>query len=607
MSKASISPISLEDGQMTSTRRSFWLPGFSALMVLFLLAACGGETANQNPTPTPPSSTLTNIDLGIPGVALNSPVVGPVPDDMPMHVTITFKVNQEVMDQIATPGSEDTDLATKANELGITDEQYEQIKAYVGIEDAKVTLGKLHTNVTVDAKASTFAKLLNTTFQYHKYNDVTFYAPGTVAIPSNIASLIQSITGLDNYTQTQKPGAASAHSVKTQTQAQANCGTRYPDYVFANDLRSAYGLDGLLNQGWTGKGVTIILPEFAPLRQDDVNTYLSCVGYRGKLSVVTVKDAPPVSAGDGDMGEFEVILDVQMIAGLAPDANIVIYQMDGNGQLPDGTRSFAFHDVLQQVIDDNTNHDDIKIMSLSWGYAEPAISEDAAQTLAQDIQILTQAEHISVFAATGDCGAYASEDYPNTLAVGAPASSPYAIGVGGTHLQMNGNQRGNESVWSAQPTDPHTCNNTWGSTGGLSTYFQKPKWQDAPGLANNYSNGARQVPDVAAIAENISVFFDGQWTTSGGTSAAAPIWAAGMADVLHQLAYTTKHYWAGPQPLYRAATSSGNLHPFNDIQQGDNLYYKATNGWDYATGLGSPNFSDLYQLYFQMMQDALKK
>jgi subtilase family serine protease len=35
--------------------------------------------------------------------------------------------------------------------------------------------------------------------------------------------------------------------------------------------------------------------------------------------------------------------------------------------------------------------------------------------------------------------------------------------------------------------------------------------------------------------------------------------------------------------------------PFHDVTVGGNRYYPATSGWDFATGLGSPNVYNLAQ------------
>ena len=87
--------------------------------------------------------------------------------------------------------------------------------------------------------------------------------------------------------------------------------------------------------------------------------------------------------------------------------------------------------------------------------------------------------------------------------------------------------------------------------------------------------------------------YDGDWTAIGGTSAAAPLWAAFMA--LTNAGCTTPIGFANPT-LYKVAGSSYSS-TFNDITSGNNDYtpsgytgglYPAGTGYDMASGLGSP-------------------
>src|SRR5207237_10161745 len=83
---------------------------------------------------------------------------------------------------------------------GISDATYQKIKDFFGPAGIALKLSKLRTHLTVDAKASTFAKLLQTKFVIHNYNGRTFYAPATPPkLPKFLADSIDAITGLDNY------------------------------------------------------------------------------------------------------------------------------------------------------------------------------------------------------------------------------------------------------------------------------------------------------------------------------------------------------------------------------------------------------------------------
>jgi kumamolisin len=180
------------------------------------------------------------------------------------------------------------------------------------------------------------------------------------------------------------------------------------------------------------------------------------------------------------------------------------------------------------------------------------------------------------------------------------------------------NVRTSETVWGAGDNLP-VCSNNWGSGGGVSenTDFKRPSWQTGTGTTTRYDgalshvfirpldfaatvsapNGLRQVPDVAAAAfPNIAIYYKGAWVASGGTSAATPIWAAGALLVDQALQQKGKAAIGGVPEFYSLANHPGNFHPYNDITAGDNLFYSATAGWDYTTGWGSPNFSDILQL-----------
>src|SRR5881227_159845 len=118
------------------------------LAVLAPLANCG----------TPPPLQFTTIDLGIPPAALNSSVVGPLPDNTQMRVGITFKVSQSVLDkfdrQKIQPGHK-SNLENFANQIGINDATYQKIKDFFNLKGIGLQLSKLHTHLTVTARAKT--------------------------------------------------------------------------------------------------------------------------------------------------------------------------------------------------------------------------------------------------------------------------------------------------------------------------------------------------------------------------------------------------------------------------------------------------------------------
>jgi kumamolisin len=555
------------------------------LLMLLFLAACG--STNNVPQPTPTPLAFSPVNLGIPADALNSPITGTLDPNTQMKVNVLFKLNQSQQKQAQKVSTNQQDLKQEANKIGITDAQYEKIKNYLTAQHVTLHLSTLHTSVEVDGTAEGISHVFQTTLVNHQYQGRTFYAPKTPPLlPTQIAPLVVSIMGLDNYSAPVQHGfTAQPWHANKQANAQANCQGLNDQRVVSNqNVQHAYGYDQFLNKGYTGKGLTINLIEIDGFSQDDIANYGACVGYRGNITVNTVGPAPSKAEG-------ESTLDIEMIEGLAPDVNIVDYQT-GDG------RYLTYE--LQQLIDDNTNNaGNGNIVSISLESVENRATPNELNAIDQELSVLTNTENMTVFIASGDCGAFMDGHF-GSYSVSFPASDPNAIAVGGTILQTdtNGN-RTNEAVWAQAHPNPLQCKNSWGSGGGNSEAFTQPSWQTGTGVQNSNSLGARQLPDIAAAASNLPIYFGGQWLAAGGTSAATPIWAAGMALVNQRTIQNYNLFFAGPSLFYDVANHSGQFAPYFDVTEGgggSTATFPAAPGWDFATGLGTPNLVDLYQI-----------
>jgi kumamolisin len=569
------------------------------LLFLFpLVTACGGnDSGNAKPTPTPANTstannTLTTLDLGLPQKALSAPVVGKLSDDQKMHVGVTFKSNQAALDQMdkhKVKVGEKQSSADLAKQLGISEETYQKIKSYFGVEDATVNIGKLRTNITIDAKAKTFASLLHTSFVLHKLDGRTYYTPDPAnppKVPKIVADNVLAVTGLDNYSRPPQHtfhAQAQQRTATSQAHASVDCQAS-GDSLVPSQVSHAYGYDQFWKQGWHGEKLNVNFVEIDGVSRTDLENYFACVDYKGKVGVATIGDTIPNPGG-------ETQLDVEMVAGLAPAVNMMVYQTDISQEQDAGWTKI--NDALTKIIDDNAdNKDSASVVSISLGMAEDYMTIGDLRAVRQSLEILTKAEHMTVFVSSGDCGAFTSHVYGN-LSVSYPASDPSVVAVGGTILGANNSGRVGEVAWS-DGADKSKCENQWGTGGGLSVIFNKPSWQQGTGVKNHYSNNMRQIPDVSAVAYNLAVYFEGQWVSVGGTSAAAPIWAAGMILMNQGLIEDKQVYVYGNDLFYEIQNTQGSMHPFYDVTKGNNLYYPATAGWDYPTGLGSPNLPNLF-------------
>src|SRR2546429_4664531 len=546
----------------------------SALFLTLLFSLTSLVSCNQ------PEPLYTSINPGIPPAALQSPVKGHLPDSTELHVGITFKIDPRLLNQAdhqrLQPGQ-----PSKPQGVGIDNSFYQKMKGF--FQGIDLRLSKLRTYMSFQAKAGTVARLLQTKFVIHQYKGRTFYAPATPPkLPTDFAQTIDAISGLDNYSLHPKHALhiTSPQGSRISRNGALDCSPA-DQTLTLGDVAGAYGYNQLWQRGVHGENMTINLVEIDGSYQDDIQNYLGCINFKGHLSFVNV-DGHPSNA------EGESTLDIQMAAGLAPAASIKVYQTDGNADNDTWTQ---VNDELQHIIDDNTaNANAGSVVSISLGIDEADITSDDVRALDSSLQQLTQVEHMTVFVASGDCGAYADEAFGD-LSVSFPATDPWAVAVGGTTLSVDGHSnRADEVAWSHFP-NIFKCKNSWGTGGGNSSLFHRSDWQNANGVNNKYSKNERQVPDVSAVADNLAVYFQGAWGAVGGTSAAAPIWAAGQALVNEDTMQRLGTFGYSPRLYYAVADKNAGGNAYFDVTSGNNQYYQATPGWDFPTGLGTPNLA----------------
>lgn len=563
-----------------------------ALIALLLLSGCGSSPAPQQKQSMylPPLPALS----GLPIAAQQGQLVGVVPLDQTLQLTIGLQINrqglaqalQEIYDPSSPRYGKYLSAQQIAEQFGANADTIQHVTTWFQQQGFQVlSTSPLGNSLIVQATVLQIAKAFRVVLQQRALNGRTFFGPDKAPVlPSDTAPLITSITGLDNFAHLQHPPAPEQglgnqfnqlHEGSAQVAETPRLGdcTLYSLLGITRDqLAQAYGFDKLYKKGIKGQGMKIGIVEVGePYDRQDVANYAACNGVNLQVHNVDVDGKLPAGSGAG-----EAALDLEMIAGLAPGAQLLDYQ----APQPDDK---SFLDVLNQIAVD----DQVQVVSISYGEGEDQTTPTYMAQYEETLELLA-VEGVSVFISSGDCGAFTDGVF-GQLQVSFPASAPWAIGVGGTSLD------GSEHAWSASSPDKSQCQNQWGTGGGVSQNknFPRPPWQTGPGIQNTYSNGNRQVPDVAAAAENIAVYYQGLWMPVGGTSAAAPIWAAGALLVDQALHKQGKAALGGVATIYQIANHPGTFHPFHDITQGTNLYYKTGAGWDYPTGWGTPNFPDL--------------
>ena len=223
-----------------------------------------------------------------------------------------------------------------------------------------------------------------------------------------------------------------------------------------------------------------------------------------------------------------------------------------------------------------------KQISCSWsgGSAEPA-----AELIFKEMAMQGQ----SFFNATGDSDAF-------TGTIPFPSESTNITEVGGTTLTTTGPGGAyvSETVWN--------WGSGTGSSGGISTTYPIPVWQQGISMtANQGSTTMRNVPDVALTADNVWVIYNnGKSGSFGGTSCAAPLWAAFTALLNQQAALNGSPTVGFLNPaIYAIGKGAGYTADFHDITTGNNFKtasptkFSAVSGYDLCTGWGTPNGQSL--------------
>jgi subtilase family serine protease len=386
------------------------------------------------------------------------------------------------------------------------------------------------------------------------------------------------------------------------------------------DIRAAYGLNPLIDAGFTGAGETIVIIDAygsptiaADLHQFDVDYGIPdppSFKVLAPLGTVPFDPTQPDQVG----WAYEVTLDVEWAHAVAPGASIVLLtspvdETQGVQGLPEFLR-------LEQYA---LEHHLGKIFSQSWAATENTLFRSAAGPEGPALIAafnrfyeIAAAEGVTVLASAGDTGSQNAATYSAALGaptsfytsptVNFPASSPWVTSVGGTALYLDANDEYlYETVWNDD------SQGFGAGGGGVSELFDEPFYQafTLPPQTQRQLRGHRGIPDVAYNADDfnspilIYLSFLGEVNAGyyfiGGTSEGSPQWAGIVAD-LNQLAGFPLGFL---NPKLYALGRAGQLTHFGrDITQGNNSYagvagYSAAPGWDPASGWGTPNLGQL--------------
>ncbi|HET8977254.1 MAG TPA: S53 family serine peptidase [Solirubrobacteraceae bacterium] len=408
-------------------------------------------------------------------------------------------------------------------------------------------------------------------------------------------------TGRMSTTEHAASSTESGYPQRTGTAAGCSAATSQSGFT-PNQYLTAYGYAPLQGAGLEGQGERVALIEIDGFKYSDLKRFASCFGLPiPRINGYGVGLRKPLPPGG------ESTLDLEVLDAAAPKLQAVdVYESSPSAV-----------DVLRSLTAPLSNGAaKPDVISASLGSCEPATLETIGYSGLRTVEgslALAAASGISITAASGDNGSSACLDPSGRplpgLSVSYPASSPWVTGVGGTNISLNAaNQIVSQEVWNDSPLVVAA------GGGGVSDLFRRPNYQNG-----FVTSGRRIVPDVSMLADVAPGYeiyctaardcspgqHSAQWTQVGGTSAAAPLLAGGLALIDQDLRRQGRQNVGLANPLlYTIDHSASDAGVVSDIVAGDNDLGQSVQGrpfgccsaqpgFDYASGLGSVNLSGL--------------
>lgn len=605
------------------------------------------------------TNTAADVDLGA------------APANQPTEITLTLALRNQAqletfIHQTVTPTDPHYQqfLSTEqfAATYGATAAQVAQVQAYLTHQGLRSQVLANHMTVQVTGTLGQFEQVFGVSVHdFRSAQDGNVYQRplNALTMPAALNGATAAVSGLNTdmrwrshrLTQPnlpfQKVVPPHFHTLLAATRGDPTA-TGVPGQYTVGDVANQYDINPLYQQGINGKGSTIGIVTLSNFDPNDALTYWNDIGLKVKPNRITQIHVD--GGGVIDSGSGETALDVEQSGGLAPQANVIVYDAPNAGS--------GYLDAFAKAVSDNKADS----ISTSWGspeiYQFAALNVDGASNTdtsdAGDLQAFHQvfmeaaAQGQSIFAASGDSGAYDTVrglgtgntpgTYSHPLTVDAPASDPYMTAAGGTTLPFT-------YAFGSGPVESITHESVWGwdyiqnyfdtylgqglinlfSTGGgggVSVYWSRPFYQSfTRGVKNSQPHQAlvynlvqgkdvllklpahfrgRNVPDISLNADPETGYLvystvDGGLTAgNGGTSFVAPQ-LNGITALLTQSTGHRVGFFNPTVYLLQLVFNYGKYSPFNEINAGDNWFYRGKPKYNPGAGLGSIDVNRLDQ------------
>jgi subtilase family serine protease len=452
--------------------------------------------------------------------------------------------------------------------FGPTQEDYDTVVRTMQEQGLTVTGGTRDgMEVQVKGSVATIERAFHVTMRNYRHpsENRVFYSPDREPTV-DMAVKLWHVSGMDDYSIPQpryvKRSAAAAARGTTSAAlvSHATTGSGPSSSFIGSDMRAAYYGGTAL----TGAGQNLGLLEYYGTDLADLTTYYKNIGQTNTvpITLLSTDGTSTTCLYKSGCDDNEQNLDLTQALGMAPGlASLVMYVGSSDTAI---ISAMTTHSPLPTTI------------GCSWGWTpvDPTTLDPYFEKMAVQGQ--------SFFAASGDNSTWTKSG----ASAAWPADDAHVISVGGTDLvtAKAGGAWSSETAWVD-------------SGGGISPdKIAIPTWQQISGVVTSTNKGSttyRNGPDVAANA-NFTFYTCGDQTTClaneyGGTSFAAPMWAAFIALANQQYAASGK----APVGFFNATIYAQNVTSsyatdFHDVTSGKSGSYSAVTGFDLVTGWGSP-------------------
>jgi len=506
-----------------------------------------------------------------------------------LHISVALQMQnaaalRTLVQQENTPGSPSYNTAITPDQFNATYAPSTTSAAAVenyltqsGFTNVAVEPNRLF--VTATGSAAVVEAAFNTSLGLFSQNGKTVFVNTKAAqVPASLSGIVLSVLGLNNVQMAVHPTnhiTPCDVSSPTCLRFTYDPATYWKTYDVGAVPAASSATIAIMAEGNVSQAVT-------DLRAFEAGNQLPVV----PVKIMQVGLASPDTAG---VGEWDI--DTQYSTGMAGSVKtLYIYT----------TTSLSDSDTALEL--NHWAHDDLaKAANASFGICEFFPFLDGTMAASDQVLLEAAAQGQTLFSSTGDTGSFCPVGVgTNGVPAGVPfvnypATSTYAVGVGGTTLLSNADASYNgEVAWYA-------------GGGGLSQFEGSPFWQQNVVPTNNPSVPAtfRAIPDLSMDADpNTGAIVYMLNTTDGksepnccwgGTSLASPlavgVWARLQNAYGNKLGFAPPRLYAKYPAFGTAPTSTGTLTEpadgFHDILTGANGFYTSLPYYDLTTGMGT--------------------